>query len=66
MLDILVSKALAARTLREAHALAQRLVVGLAVRRVEGGDRVAAFDADGHDDNGRFMFPLSQCGVFWI
>ncbi len=48
VLDVFVREALAARALREAHALAQRAVVGFAVRRVEASDGIAAGDADGH------------------
>jgi len=48
MLDVLVGEALAARTLRQAHALSEGVVVRLAVRGVEVRDRVRALDANGH------------------
>lgn len=48
MLDVFVREQLAARALREAHALAQRPVVRLAVRRVQRLDRIAALYADDH------------------
>ncbi|KAI5300011.1 alpha-1,2-mannosyltransferase (Kre5) [Ascosphaera pollenicola] len=54
MLDVLIRELLAARTLRQSHALAQRAVIGFAVRRVEVRDGEAAFDAYWHP-GGLFM-----------
>jgi hypothetical protein len=48
MLDIFVGESLAARTLRQAHAFAQRSIIGTAVGAVQVGDRVRALDADWH------------------
>lgn len=48
MLDILVGKTFAIRTLSQSHAFAKRLVIRLAVGGVEVRDRVGAVDADGH------------------
>ena len=48
MLDVLVGELLAARALRQAHAFAQRPVVGFRVLRVQRLHGVAALDADGH------------------
>lgn len=46
--DVFVGESLAARTLRQAHAFTQRSIVGAAISAVQVGDRVGAFDADGH------------------
>lgn len=48
MLHVFIREPLAPRALRQAHAFAQRAVVGFAVGGVEGVDGGAAFDADGH------------------
>lgn len=48
MFHIFVRKTLAARTLRQTHALAQRAVVGATVSAIQVRDGVRAFDADGH------------------
>jgi hypothetical protein len=48
MFHVFVRKALASRTLRQTHTLAQRAVVGAAVSAIQVRDGVRAFDADGH------------------
>lgn len=48
ILDVFVRKVLAARTLCQAHAFAQRSIIGTAVSAVQVGNRIGAFDADGH------------------
>lgn len=48
MLDVFVGEAFAARALGQADALAEGVIVGLAVGGVEVGDGIGAFDADGH------------------
>jgi hypothetical protein len=46
--DIFVGKSLATRALRQSHTLALRPVIGATVSTVQVGDRIRAFDADGH------------------
>jgi len=48
MLDVLVGEPFTVGTLRQPDPFAERAVVGLAVRRVESGDRVGTCDADWH------------------
>lgn len=48
VLHVFICEALASWTLRQAHALAQRAVVGFAVRGVECFDGIPAGDADWH------------------
>lgn len=48
MLDVFVGETLAARALGQADALAERVIVGLAVGGVKVGDGIGAFDADRH------------------
>jgi hypothetical protein len=48
VLDILVCEALAARTLRQSHALPKCSIISLAVGMVEGVDGKSAFDTYRH------------------
>ena len=48
MLNVFVCKSLAARTLRQAHALAQGAVIGFGVARVQRAYGEAAFDTNRH------------------
>lgn len=59
MLDVFVGEELAFGTLGKAHAFAECSIVGFGVCCVQRGERIAAFDTDGH--------PFSELiGIVWI
>lgn len=60
--DVFVGESVAARTLRQAHAFAQRAVIGATVGAVQMGHRVGAFDADGHGVMAAGSQRQSGCG----
>lgn len=57
MLDVLVREAFATRALRQSHTFSKCLVIGFAVRGVQGSYGIPTFDADGH------RLPIYPCLV---